>query len=195
MRNLIISLRALLFFTLALGVAYPLLVMGVGYLFFENQASGSMYIVNNKIVGSKLIGQTMPSNLFQSRPSANDYNPLASGGSNYSVDNVDQQKLVATRITKLQNTYGTKQKVPENLVFASGSGLDPDITVYAAKYQAHYIAKTNGIPVQQVYDLIKKDSKYIIFNTSTVNVLKLNIDLLKQIKQDKQSPTMSNKAF
>ncbi len=175
----------MLFFTLMLGVVYPFFIMAVGHTFFSSKASGSMYTIDNQIVGSKLIGQEMPSNLFQSRPSASNYNPLDSGGSNYSVDNVNQQKLVATRITKLQNTYGTQLKVPENLVFASGSGLDPDITVDAAKYQADYIAKTNGIPVQQVYGLIKKHSKYIIFNTSIVNVLKLNIDLLKQIKEDK----------
>jgi len=102
MRNLFISLRAILFFTIVLGVVYPFLIIGVGYMFFKPQARGSIVVINNKTVGSSLIGQDMPSNLFQSRPSASNYNALASGGSNYSIANKEQQKLVKTRVNNLE---------------------------------------------------------------------------------------------
>jgi K+-transporting ATPase ATPase C chain len=181
MRNLFISLRAILFFTIVLGVVYPFLIMGVGYMFFKPQATGSIVVVNNKTVGSSLIGQDMPSNLFQSRPSASNYNALASGGSNYSIANKEQQKLVKTRVNNLQEKYGRTKKIPEDLVFASGSGLDPDITLEAADYQAEYIARVNNLPIKLIYRLIKQQSKYRLFNTYTVNVLELNLDVLRQI--------------
>ena len=181
MRNLFISLRAILFFTIVLGVVYPFLIMGVGYMFFKPQATGSIVVVNNKTVGSSLIGQDMPSNLFQSRPSASNYNALASGGSNYSIANKEQQKLVKTRVNNLQEKYGRTKKIPEDLVFASGSGLDPDITLEAADYQAEYIARVNNLPIKLIYSLIKQQSKYRLFNTYTVNVLELNLDVLRQI--------------
>ena len=195
MRNLFISLRAMLFFTIMLGLVYPFLIMGVGYVFFKPQATGSIYIVQNNIVGSSLIGQEMPSNLFQSRPSASNYNPLSSGGSNYAVDNTKQQKLVEARISELQAKYGKNQQVPENLVFASSSGLDPDITQAAAIYQARYVAKANNLSQQLIYSLIKKHSRYRLFNTYTVNVLELNLDLLKQIDKHNKSQAGTSKIF
>lgn len=181
MRNLFISLRAILFFTIVLGVVYPFVIMGVGYMFFKPQATGSIVVINNKTVGSSLIGQDMPSNLFQSRPSASAYNALASGGSNYSVANKEQQKLVKARVNNLQEKYGRTKRIPEDLVFASGSGVDPDITLEAADYQAEYIARVNNLPIEQIYSLIKQHSEYRLFNTYTVNVLELNLDVLRQI--------------
>ena len=195
MRNLFISLRAVLFFTVMLGVVYPFFIMGVGYIFFKPQATGSIVVVNNTTVGSSLIGQEMPSNLFQSRPSASNYDALASGGSNYSVANKEQQKLVNTRIDNLQKKYGKAEKVPEDLVFASGSGVDADITLQAANYQAEYVARVNNIPVEQIYDLIKQQSKYRLFNTYTVNVLELNLDVLKQIKKQDSTQVNADKNF
>jgi K+-transporting ATPase ATPase C chain len=181
MRNLFVSLRAMLFFTIALGLVYPFVTMGVGYTFFNHQATGSMYNENGRIIGSELIGQHMPSNLFQSRPSASDYNAQASGGSNYAINNPEQEKLVKERIEQLQQRYGKNKPVPEDLVFASGSGLDPDITADAAYYQADYIAKVNNIAPNKIYSLIKSNTRYRLFNTDTVNVLELNMDLMRLI--------------
>ncbi|MCL4132020.1 UNVERIFIED_CONTAM: hypothetical protein GTU68_004359 [Idotea baltica] len=174
----------MLFFTVALGLVYPFVTMGIGYTFFNHQATGSMYNENGKIIGSEMIGQHMPSNLFQSRPSASDYDAQASGGSNYAVNNPNQEKLVKDRITQLQQKYGKGNQIPEDLVFASGSGLDPDITTDAAYYQADYIARVNNIASNKIYGLIKSNTRYRLFNTNTVNVLELNMALMKMIRQN-----------
>lgn len=182
MINLFKSLKAMLFFTLLLGVVYPFLIMAVGDIFAKNKAQGSQVYYEGKLVGSELIGQVMPTNLFQTRPSASDYNPLVTGGSNYAVNNKIQLEKVTQRIKKLQGKYGS-DPVPEDLVFASGSGVDPDISVQAAMYQSEYIAKANNLSTDQVEALVQKNTKNHLFGIDLVNVLRLNLDLKQLINK------------
>ncbi|MWX71278.1 potassium-transporting ATPase subunit C, partial [Francisella tularensis] len=128
MKNLLKSFIAMLFFTVLLGLIYPFFVMALGYSFANNQAKGSQTYYDGKLVGSELIGQNMPANLFQTRLSASAYNPLATGGTNYAVNNQKQLQDVQQRVKELQAKYGNKS-IPADLVFASASGVDPDITL------------------------------------------------------------------
>jgi potassium-transporting ATPase KdpC subunit len=98
MKTLIISLKIFLFFTILTGIIYPLFITGIAQIIFPSKANGSIIIKNNKLVGSKLIGQQFDSTIyFSSRPSAISYNPLPSGGSNYGLTNVNLKKLVTER--------------------------------------------------------------------------------------------------
>ncbi|WP_119343364.1 potassium-transporting ATPase subunit C [Facilibium subflavum] len=178
LKNTYQAVVATIFFTILLGLAYPLLMMAAGLLFAKDQATGSLVTYNGKIIGSTLIGQAMPVTLFQPRPSANNYNALSSGGSNLSINNEKQQAQVQKRIQWLKANYGSAP-VPEDLVFASGSGLDPDISLASAYYQADYVAKRNGLPISLVTALINQFAQKHLFNPSTVNVLKLNLAVLK----------------
>ncbi|WP_440994493.1 potassium-transporting ATPase subunit KdpC [Cysteiniphilum litorale] len=171
---------AMLFFTIILGVFYPLLMTGIGFVVAKDQAQGSLIKYDGQVIGSSLIGQNFADNLFQSRPSANSYDGLASGGTSMALNNVNLVKSVQTRIEGLQQKYGTS-KIPADLVFASGSGLDPDISLMAAKYQAPYIAKVNHLPMDEVLKLINDNAQHHLFNPSTVNVLRLNLELKKSV--------------
>ncbi len=170
------SFIAMIFFTILLGVIYPFLIMGIGYTFTPEQTEGSIIKYQGKPVGSSLIGQVSPTGFFQPRPSANNYDALESGGSNLAINNPKQLALISNRIQILQNTYGG-QKVPADLVFASGSGLDPDISLQAALYQANHISAVQKLPYQTVIDLIMENRKIHWFNPPTINVLELNIAL------------------
>lgn len=182
MRVVYQSFVSMVFFTLLLGLAYPFLMLGAGYLVAKNQTTGSMVMENGKPVGSLLIAQAMPAGLFQSRPSANNYNPLATGGTAFAVNNPKEISAVKERIKMLQATYG-KKGIPEDMVFASGSGIDPDISLNSARYQADYIATFHHIPVKKVMKLIDTHTDYHFFNPPTVNVLKLNLALQALIQQ------------
>ncbi|WP_150465731.1 potassium-transporting ATPase subunit C [Francisella sp. SYW-2] len=183
MKNLFKSFMAMFFLTIVLGLVYPFFIMAIGYGVAHNQATGSQVYYNGNVVGSELIGQTMPDNLFQSRPSA--YNPLATGGTNYAVNNQTQLQDVENRIKDLQAKYGVKP-IPEDLVFASGSGVDPEISLQAALYQSAYIAQKNNLSIDQVNKLIKENTEEHLFNVATVNVLPLNIALLQLIGKNSQ---------
>ncbi|MBK2105770.1 potassium-transporting ATPase subunit C [Francisella philomiragia] len=185
MKNLFKSFMAMFSLTIVLGLVYPFFIMAIGYGVAHNQATGSQVYYNGNVVGSELIGQTMPDNLFQSRPSASGYNPLATGGTNYAVNNQTQLQDVKNRIKDLQAKYGVKP-IPEDLVFASGSGVDPEISLQAALYQSAYIAQKNNLSIDQVNKLIQENTKEHLFNIATVNVLPLNIALLQLIGKNSQ---------
>ncbi|WP_224728268.1 potassium-transporting ATPase subunit KdpC [Cysteiniphilum sp. JM-1] len=174
------GLIAMLFFTIILGVFYPLLMTGIGLVVAKDQAQGSLVKYEGQVIGSSLIGQNFADNLFQSRPSANNYDGLASGGMSMALNNSNLLKNVQTRIENLQQKYG-HSKIPADLVFSSGSGLDPDISLMAAKYQAPYIAKVNHLSVAKVLQLIDDNTAHHLFNPATVNVLKLNMGLMKLV--------------
>ncbi|ABI83563.1 potassium-transporting ATPase subunit C [Francisella tularensis] len=184
MKNLLKSFIAMLFFTVLLGLIYPFFVMALGYSFANNQAKGSQTYYDGKLVGSELIGQNMPANLFQTRLSASAYNPLATGGTNYAVNNQKQLQDVQQRVKELQAKYGNKS-IPADLVFASASGVDPDITLQSALYQAAYVAKQNNFSLEQVTKLIQANTKRHVFNVDTVNVLNLNIGIMELINKGK----------
>lgn len=126
------------------------------------------------------IGQGFTSpKYFQGRPSAVDYNAAGSAGSNKGPSNEEYLQIVQKRIDtlKIQNPEMQNVKVPVELVTASGSGLDPDISPEGALYQAKRIAKERNIPLQKIEDLIKNQTEKSFFGPSKINVLKLNIAL------------------
>ena len=167
------------------GIVYPLVVMGVGKLMFSTQANGSLVERNGAIVGSAIIGQGFKSErYFQGRPSAagNGYDATSSGGSNLAPTNRALIEAVAQRIKALTeaNPGTTPDKVPVDLVTASGSGLDPEISPAAAEFQVKRVAKARGMTEEQVRHLVAANTSARwagIFGEPRVNVLALNLAL------------------
>lgn len=171
--------------TLVTGLAYPLLVTGISQTVMPDMANGSLLYRKDQPIGSELIGQnfTNPAYLW-SRPSATattPYNGQASGGSNLGPLNPDLVKAVQDRIDALHQVDPTNiALVPIDLVTTSASGLDPNITPNAAKYQAARIAVLRGITASQVQTIIDKNTEgrqFGLFGEPRVNVLQVNIDL------------------
>lgn len=167
------------------GLVYPFAVTGVGQVLFSWQARGSLLAVDGRPIGSALIGQlfTEPK-YFWSRPSATGpqpYNVAASGGSNQGPLNPALRDAVQARSAALRAADpGNDKPVPVDLVTASGSGLDPDISLAAAYYQAPRVANARGLPVEQVRALIGQQAARPwlgILGEPRVNVLKLNLAL------------------
>ena len=176
--------------TLATGVAYPLLTTGVSELVFSSQAMGSLIKDgSNKVIGSELIGQNFTRNeYFWGRPSVTSdtpYNPMASGGSNLAASNPALDQAVKDRVIALRKANAqSTAPVPVDLVTASGSGLDPQISIKAAQWQAQRIASARGLPLAQVDKLIDDNTSSPLIGylgPTVVNVLELNqaLDKLK----------------
>ena len=172
----------LLILTLITGVIYPLAVTGIAQVIFPSQANGSLIIVDGKAVGSELIGQQFDDpSYFWGRPSAAGYNAAASSGSNYGPLNPALTDMVQSRIDVLNaadpdNTL----PIPVDLVTASGSGLDPHISVAAALYQVHRVASAHGLSETDVQSLVEKNTdgrQFGFLGEPRVNVLKLNLAL------------------
>jgi potassium-transporting ATPase KdpC subunit len=163
-------------------VLYPLLIAGVGKL-APGQGKGVTVTVNGKVVGYEKIGQKFTDDkYFWSRPSAVDYNAAGSAGSNKGPSNPDYLKIVQDRIdTFLVHNPGVKkEEIPAELVTASGSGLDPDISPAGANVQVKRIAIVRKIDEQKIRELIKKHTEGPLagmLGPSKVNVLKLNVAL------------------
>ncbi len=182
-KTLITSVLYTIATAILLGLAYPMLVLGLGHLLFPHQADGSLITRNGKVIGSTLIGQAFSGDMyFHSRPSAagNGYDPTASGGSNLAATS----SALITRIDasvaaeKIGNT-----PVPVDLVTASGSGLDPDISPAAAYYQAPRIAQARHLPISTINRLIEDHIAQRLFGLlgePHVNVLELNLALDSQ---------------
>jgi K+-transporting ATPase ATPase C chain len=172
-------------FTVITGVIYPLIVTGVAQLVFPRQANGSLLVNNGKTVGSSLIGQSFSSpKYFWARPSATSpmpYNAANSSGSNLGPLNPALTENVKARITQLKAAdAASKPIVPVDLVTASASGLDPDISPAAAEYQVSRVAKTRNIDESEVRKLIAqytRNRQFGILGEPRVNVLELNLAL------------------
>jgi K+-transporting ATPase ATPase C chain len=179
------GLRIKIFMTVLLGVVYPLALTGICQVFFPHQANGSLVTVNGKVVGSERIAQNFARpEYFQPRPSAagNDgYDPLASGGSNYGPTNQKLIDRVKASVDKFHKDNPDFQgPIPADLLTASASGLDPEISPAAAEAQAARVAKGRGVPLSQVTALIARltESPDLGFlGEARVNVLKLNLAL------------------
>lgn len=175
--------RLLIVLTLVTGCGYPFLITGLGQLCWPWQANGSMVFVNNQAVGSQWIGQEFHAEqYFWGRPSATavaPYNGLASGGSNLGPSNPELFTQIRQRI---RENHFIRLPIPVELVTASGSGLDPEISPKAAYYQVARIAQTRHLSVEQVQNLIQTHihpRTLGILGEPRVNVLKLNLALDK----------------
>jgi K+-transporting ATPase KdpC subunit len=187
LRPAIVSFIAL---TVITGVAYPLLVTGLGKAIFPRQAGGSLIRKDGQVIGSEWIGQsfTAPRD-FWGRPSATvdgngkplPYNGANSGGSNQAPSNPDLHKAVAERIAALRGADPEATgPVPVDLVTASGSGLDPHISPASAAYQVRRVAKARGLDEAKVRDLVSahiEPPQLGVLGEARVNVLKLNLAL------------------
>ena len=189
-RDLLTSVIAVVVLTVLLGIAYPLVVTGIGQVAFNHKADGSLVKVNGKLVGSKLIGQDFKRDprYFQARPStATHYSADATAFTNLGPNSKDALKTFRANLAAYRKFEGLSHsdRVPVDAVTSSGSGVDPQISVANAHIQAHRIASVRGLPLAQVNDLIDKhtDGRFIgIFGEPGVNVLELNL-ALNSIKQ------------
>lgn len=160
-------------------VVYPLLIAGIGKA-TPGGGKGKTVSVNGKVVGYERIGQKFTDDkYFNSRPSAVDYYASGSAGSNKGPTNPDYLQVVKDRIdTFLVHNPGIKkEEIPADLVTASGSGLDPDISPAAAYVQVKRITAIRGIKEEKVRTLVEQHIEKTILGPSVVNVLKLNIAL------------------
>jgi K+-transporting ATPase ATPase C chain len=179
------AIVALLLFTLVTGGIYPLAVTGIAQLIFPHQANGSLIVRNGKTLGSDLIGQAFDDPIYfwgrLSVTSDYPYNAAASSGSNYGPLNPALFAAVQARIAALHAADpGNTQPIPVDLVTASGSGLDPDISIAAAMYQVPRVARARGMPESNVIALINRYTEgrqlgYL--GEPRVNVLRLNLAL------------------
>jgi K+-transporting ATPase ATPase C chain len=172
--------------TVLTGLVYPLVITGIAQLLFPQQANGSLIKASDgSIVGSRLIGQSFNDpKYFWGRLSAtagNPYNAAASGGSNLSVSNQAFLDQVQARIDALHAADPTNTlSIPGDLVTASASGLDPDISIASANYQAARVARVRHIAIEKVKSLIDQNTSGRVLGfigEPRVNVLNLNIAL------------------
>jgi potassium-transporting ATPase KdpC subunit len=182
-----------LIMTLLTGIVYPLAVTGLAQVLFRDQAGGSLVYRNGQPIGSRVIGQNFSDpKYFWSRPSATapqPYNGTASGGSNLGPLNPALTDAVKSRIDALKAADPTNtMPIPVDLVTASASGLDPDISIAAAQYQAARVARVRGLDSVAVRALIAAHSRGRLFGIvgePRVNVLELNLalDALKSSRE------------
>jgi potassium-transporting ATPase KdpC subunit len=181
------TLMSLLLFTIITGFIYPLVVTGVAQAIFPRQANGSVITKDGKAVGSALLGQQFDDpKYFWGRLSATvpyPYNGGSSSGSNFGPNNPDLMKAAQARIAALRAADPTNiAKIPVDLVTASGSGLDPDISPAAVEYQVARVARTRGLPATKVRELVagQTEGRWLgILGEPVVNVLQLNLALDK----------------
>jgi potassium-transporting ATPase KdpC subunit len=181
-KNLKISLLMTIATTVLLGIIYPLAVTGLAQLFFKDKANGQLIVQNGTVVGSRIIGQAFAGpSYFHSRPSAagNGYDAANSNGSQLGPTN---QRL----IDRVKSDVATNQidnpgqPVPVDLVTASASGLDPDISPAAAEFQIPRVARQRGISQDQAKQLVQAHTQprqLGLLGEARVNVLELNLDL------------------
>jgi K+-transporting ATPase ATPase C chain len=190
-----IALRALIatiLLAVLTGLVYPFVITGIAQLGFGNKADGSLVTVNGKVVGSSSIGQAWKGNQwFYGRPSAIDYDASTSSGSNLGPNSADLEKDIADNAKAIMKEEGpftqglTVGKIPPDLLTASGSGLDPDISKAAALFQVPRIAAVRHLPASKVQALV--ESKVMspdlgFLGQQRVNVLALNL-ALSQLSQ------------
>jgi K+-transporting ATPase ATPase C chain len=181
-KQLIVAVLFTLVTTVIFGVAYPLVVTGLSQWLFPKQANGSLIVKNGQVVGSRLIGQNFSGEkYFHPRPSAagSGYDPLSSGGSNLGPTNQALVTRVEQDVAKMQQE-NPGVPIPADLVTASGSGLDPDISPASAEFQVPRVAKARGVSPEEVRRIVARHTQgrqLGIMGEAHVNVLELNMDL------------------
>ena len=179
-KHIVTSLLYTLVTALLLGIVYPLFITGVAHVFFRNKANGQLiYNKAGQLEGSKLIGQPFTgASYFHSRPSAagTGYDAQASGGSNLGPTS----QVLLDRVTQSVAAESKRGDVPVDLVTASGSGLDPDITPAAAYFQVERVAGERKLSPDQVRSLVAAHvtpREFGVLGEPRVNVLALNLAL------------------
>jgi K+-transporting ATPase ATPase C chain len=187
MRTVVRAILAVVVLAVLTGLVYPLVITGIGQAAFGQRANGSMVSVNGRDVGSSLIGQRWSGpQWFYGRPSAIDYDASTSSGSNLGPhsstlrDDIRRREAVILRLEGRYTKGLTVADIPVDLLTASASGLDPDITPEAARFQAPRIAAVRGLPLATVMGLIDRNTRGAalgVFGRPRVDVLQLNIAL------------------
>ena len=169
-KSMFSSLRFLVLSLIFFGGLYTVLVTGIGQLFFSNQANGSQVTEQGKVVGSKLIGQTFTQPKY--------FSGRDEKVSQLSPVSTEQEKLVEQRRSAELAKNPSEKKVPNDLVTASASGVDPDISIEAAQFQVARIAKERKTSEKKIHAIIEKHSQKDWFSDRrSVNVLELNLAL------------------
>ncbi|MGB5105189.1 MAG: potassium-transporting ATPase subunit KdpC [Candidatus Zixiibacteriota bacterium] len=181
MKTLVIAAKLIGVMTILTGMLYPVLMLGAAQLLFPHEANGSLIYSDGRLIGSELIAQEfVDSTYFWPRPSGIGYNPLPSSGTNLGPTSKSLLGQITDRRATLAAANGDKQP-PDDLLLASGSGLDPHISPEAARYQIERVARARGLDLDQsarlrqlVEDSVEPYSLGFI-GQPRVNVLKLNI--------------------
>jgi K+-transporting ATPase ATPase C chain len=184
-RHLITAVLYTVVTTVIFGLIYPFVVTGLAQLLFHDKANGQLLYRNGELVGSRIIGQPFSApQYFHSRPSAagNGYDAANSGGSNYAPTNKKLIDRVAGDVAALQVDHpeNPRTDVPIDLVTASASGLDPDITPAGAEFQVARVARERHLPEDAVRRLVAQHTQgrqLGFLGEPRVNVLLLNLDL------------------
>lgn len=187
MKNLWNSLRLFLWMTFITGIVYPLFIWGIAQLMINQKANGNFIVMEGKPIGSVLIAQKFEAfQYFWGRPSAIDYNPIPSGGSNLGPTSALLKKAVDDRIAVILKSQDPSDHhhIPSELLFTSGSGIDPHISPETAFFQIDRILKARKmdqkIGKQQLINLIEKFTekrRFGFLGDPVVNVLQLNLAL------------------
>jgi potassium-transporting ATPase KdpC subunit len=184
MRMIGLSAVFLVVMTILTGVAYPLLVTGIGTVLFPRKAAGSLIVINGQVRGSYLLSQDFhDSRFFRARPSATNYQVLGAGGSNMAPTNGALTKAVEDRRNEWEKSFGGK--APDEMLYASASGLDPEISLSAALAQVKSVAAARGYDAAQALALDKAvrktaghaDQEQSSSTSARVNVVALNAAL------------------
>jgi potassium-transporting ATPase KdpC subunit len=187
MKKIIIqSFKEFIFITILTGVIYPLFITLIGQVIFPNQSNGSLIIKDGNIIGSELLGQNFADSIyFHPRPSAINYNPMPSGASNLGLSSALLKEQIITRISDFRknNLLIDSVSIPSEMLFASGSGVDPHISIEAAKLQIDRIIKSRNLNKENtkllynIVDSLKEYPQFGVLGNQVVNVLSLNLKL------------------
>lgn len=191
MKNIWISIKITLAMCVLLGVGYVLVLRGVSAVAGPNGGEAETVVLCGKIVGAASVGQAFTDSIyFWGRPSAVDYNGGGSGGSNKGTTNPEYLAEVEQRIVDFlaAHPYLSRNEVPSEMVTASGSGLDPDISPRGAQVQVRRVALARGLDtsvVQHLVDSLTQRPWLGLFGTEKVNVLRLNV-ALEELNENKR---------
>jgi len=187
-KQILITLKYFLAITILTGIIYPLLISAIAITIFPAKAGGSLVEKEGKIIGSELIGQKFESDkYFWPRPSAVDYNPMPSGGSNLGPTSAALKKFYDDKKKNFieKNMISDTSSVPNEMLFASGSGVDPHISPESAMLQVERVSKARNFDpskkekLYRLIDSLTEKPQFGFLGNSVINVLLLNLELDK----------------